>query len=70
MVRELERVNYVIWDDAGAHFWVWPGVNAPVTEYIRSNYRIERFVGQYAILSRQAVVDWGEVLYYPLPDEP
>ncbi|HEU5316281.1 MAG TPA: hypothetical protein VFX49_09245 [Chloroflexota bacterium] len=67
MVRQLERVNYVIWDDAGAHFWVWPGVNAPLTEYIRTTYRIERFVGQYAILSRQAVIDWGEVLYYPLP---
>jgi hypothetical protein len=67
MVRRLEGVNYIVWDDAGAHFWVWPGVNAPVTEYIQNNFRIERFVGQYAILSRRAVIDWGEILYYPLP---
>jgi hypothetical protein len=69
MVRQLERVNYVIWDDAGAHFWVQPGDNAPVTEYIRTNYRIERFVGPYAVLSRQAVRDWGEPLHYPLPEK-
>ena len=67
MVRALERVRYVIWDDAGAHLWVWPGLYEPVTEYIRLNYRIERFVGQYAILSRQAVIDWGEPLYYYVP---
>ena len=67
IVRALERVRYVIWDDAGAHLWVWPGLYEPVTEYIRLNFRIERFVGQYAILSRQAVLDWGEPLYYYVP---
>jgi len=67
IVRQLERVNYIVWDDAGAHYWVTPGVNAPVTEYIVNNFRIERFFGQYAVLSREAVIDWGEPLYYPLP---
>jgi hypothetical protein len=68
IVRQLERVNYIVWDDAGAHYWVTPGVNAPVTEYIVNNFRIERFFGQYAILSREAAIDWGEPLYYPLPN--
>lgn len=67
MVRALEDVRYVIWDDAGAHLWVWPGLYEPLTEYIRLNFRIERFVGQYAILSRQALLDWGEPLYYYVP---
>jgi|GEM_PF-6248223 len=69
MVRQLERVNFVVWDDAGAHYWVNPGDNAPVTEYIRTHFRIDRFVGQYAILSRRAVANWGEPLYYWLPGQ-
>ncbi|HET7769712.1 MAG TPA: glycosyltransferase family 39 protein [Chloroflexota bacterium] len=69
IARALEGVRYIIWDDAGAHLWVWPGLYAPVTEYIRLNFRIERFVGQYAILSRQAVIDWGEPLYYWIPGQ-
>ena len=69
IVRALERVRYIIWDDAGAHMWVWPGLYSPVTEYIRLNYRIERFVGPYAILSRQALIDWGEPLYYWIPGQ-
>jgi hypothetical protein len=67
MVRQLERVNFIVWDDGGAHYWVHPGDNAPVTEYIRTNFRIELFVGPYAILSRRAVVNWGEPLPYFLP---
>jgi hypothetical protein len=69
MVRQLERVNFIVWDDAGAHYWVTPGDNAPVTEYIRTNFRIDRFAGQYAILSRRAVVNWGEPLSYWLPGQ-
>ncbi len=67
MVRQLERVNFIVWDDGGAHYWVHPGDNAPVTEYIRTHYRIELFVGPYAILSRRAVANWGEPLPYFLP---
>jgi hypothetical protein len=67
MVRQLERVRFVVWDDGGAHFWVKPGDNAPVTEYLRTHFRIERFAGPYAILSRRAVDAWGEPLAYDLP---
>jgi hypothetical protein len=66
MVKQLERVRYVVWDDGGARYWVKPGDNAPVTEYIRTHFRIERFIGKYAILSRDAKGPWLE---YPLPDE-
>ena len=64
MVRQLGNVNYVIWDDGGAHFWVQPGDNAPVTEYVRQNFRVERFIGPYAVLSRDAA---GPYLSYTVP---
>jgi hypothetical protein len=65
MVAQLETVRYVVWDDGGAHFWVRPGDNAPVTEYIRAHFRVERFIGRYAVLARDA---FGPELLYFLPD--
>ena len=67
MVQQLESVRYVIWDDGGAHYWVHPGDNAPITEYIRTNFRVERFVGDYVVLSRDAT---GPALPYFLPPPP
>ncbi len=68
MVRQLERVRYVVWDDGGARFWVQPGDNAPVTEYIRTHFRIERLIGPYAVLVRAAEADgWALELPYYLP---
>jgi hypothetical protein len=64
MVRQLADVQYVVWDDGGAHFWVQPGDNAPVTEYVRQNFRVERFIGPYAVLSRDAA---GPYLSYTVP---
>ncbi len=64
MVRQLEGVRYVVWDDGGAHYWVRPGDNAPLTEYIRTHFRIERFIGPYAVLARDAR---GPQLAYTLP---
>lgn len=63
MVEQLEVVRYVVWDDGGAHFWVQPGDNAPITEYIRRNFRVERFVGQYTVLARDA--RGPELPYFP-----
>jgi hypothetical protein len=62
MVGQLAQVRYVVWDDGGAHYWAQPGDNAPITEYIRTHFRIERFVGPYALLSREP--DGLELPYY------
>ncbi|HEV2122339.1 MAG TPA: glycosyltransferase family 39 protein [Chloroflexota bacterium] len=64
MVEQLESVRYIVWDDGGARFWVQPGDNEPVTEYIRTHFRIERLIGKYAILSRDG---WGPFLDYVAP---
>jgi hypothetical protein len=64
IVRQLEQVRYVVWDDGGAHYWVQPGDNASVTEYVRTNFRVERFIGPYAVLARDAA---GPQLPYVLP---
>jgi hypothetical protein len=64
MVRQLATVRYVVWDDGGAHYWVQPGDNAPVTEYIRTHFRVERFIGPWAVLSRDAA---GPALTYFVP---
>ena len=64
MVQQLEGVRYIVWDDGGAHFWVTPGDNVPVTEYIRTHFRVERFIGHYAVLARDAE---GPYLPYYLP---
>ena len=45
LVQQLEGVRYVVWDDGGAHYWVRPGDNALVTEYVRTRFRVERFIG-------------------------
>jgi len=67
IVRQLEQVRYVVWDDGGAHYWVNPGDNAPITEYIRTHFRVERFIGPYAVLSRDAQ---GPALSYFPPNTP
>ena len=54
MVTQLDPVRYVVWDDRGAHSWVGPGDNARLTEYIHANFRVERVLGIYTILSRHA----------------
>ena len=54
MVTQLDPVRYVVWDDSGAHSWVGPGDNARLTEYIQANFRVERVLGIYTILSRHA----------------
>jgi hypothetical protein len=64
IVRQLESVDYVVWDDGGAHFWVRPGDNAPVTEYVRTHFRVERYIGPYTVLSRDAT---GPYLSYTVP---
>ena len=66
MVAALEGVRYVVWDDGGARYWVQPGDNAPVTEYVRTHFTIERFVGPYAVLARGA---GGIELPYYLPGQ-
>lgn len=53
IARQLAGVRFVIWDDAGAHHWVQPGDNAPVTEYIRAHFRVEGVIGLYTILARE-----------------
>jgi hypothetical protein len=65
ILSQLEGVRYVVWDYPGAFYWVQPGDNARVTEYIRTSFRLERFLGQYAILSRDEA---GAQFHYPLPD--
>lgn len=64
MVRQLEAVRFVVWDDHGAHHWVQPGDNAPVTEYIRTHFRVEQVIGLYTILVREGR---GPELPYFLP---
>jgi hypothetical protein len=64
LVQQLEGVRYVVWDDGGAHYWVRPGDNAPLTEYVRTQFRVERFIGPYAVLSRDAT---GPALPYTIP---
>jgi hypothetical protein len=54
MVSQLETVRYVVWDDGASHYWVRPGDNLPVTEYIQTHFRVERFIGPYAVLARDA----------------
>lgn len=64
MVDELARVQYVIWDDGGAHYWVRPGDNALVTEHIRAHFRVERAFGIYIVLTKNPS---GAELPYALP---
>ena len=64
IVRQLQQVRYVVWDDGGAHYWVQPGVNPDVTEYIRTHFRVERYIGDYTVLARDAR---GPALSYLLP---
>lgn len=64
MVRDLEAVRYVVWDDGGAHYWVQPGDNPLLTEYVRTHFRVERFIGPYTVLARDAA---GPQLPYTLP---
>ena len=62
MVTQLDPVRYVVWDDRGAHSWVGPGDNALLTEYIHANFRVERVLGIYTILSRQAKAPLSETI--------
>jgi hypothetical protein len=64
VVHQLETVRYVVWDYQQALSLVHPGDNARVTEYIRTTFRLVRFFGPYAILSRDEA---GTEFYYPLP---
>jgi hypothetical protein len=66
MVRQLEQVRYILWDDGGARYWVVPGDNPIVTEYIRTHFGIDQFVGPYALLSREAL-EYSMPLPYFLP---
>jgi hypothetical protein len=52
VVRQLEQVRYVVWDDANAPSWVNPGDNAPVMEYLRGHFREAAVIGPYAVLAR------------------
>lgn len=62
IVLELEAVRFIVWDDRGAYHWVRPGDNAPVTEYIRTHFRVEQVVGLYSILVRDG--DGPELPYF------
>jgi hypothetical protein len=52
MVRQLERVRWVVWDEADVYNWVKPGDNAPVMRYLHENFRTAQRIGPYVMLSR------------------
>jgi hypothetical protein len=52
MVRQLERVRWVVWDDESVYNWVKPEDNAPVVAYIREHFGMSRQIGPYAVLQR------------------
>jgi hypothetical protein len=52
IVRQLDKVRYVIWDDEGARYWAHPGDNAAIVDYIRANFHVARSTGIYTILAR------------------
>jgi hypothetical protein len=53
IIRLLAPVRYVVLDDQVAHWWAGPRDGAPVLDYIRTHFRIERDVGPYSILARR-----------------
>jgi hypothetical protein len=52
MVRQMEGVRWVVWDDADVYNWVKPGDNAPVMRYLYENFRTAQRMGPYVVLSR------------------
>lgn len=52
MVRQLERVRWVVWDDEGVYDWVRPEDNAPLMAYVRANFGLSQQIGPYAVLRR------------------
>ena len=54
MVRQLEGVRYMVWDDYNVYHWVKPEDNAPVVDYIRTHFHESLVFGPYAFLDRYA----------------
>jgi hypothetical protein len=52
MVRQLERVQWVVWDDEGVYTWVRPEDNAPVMTYLREHFGTSQKIGPYVVLRR------------------
>ena len=52
MVSQLERVRWVVWDEADVYNWVRPGDNAPVMRYLHEHFRTAQRIGPYVVLSR------------------
>jgi hypothetical protein len=65
MIGQLEAVRYIIWDAGGALWFVNPGDNARLTEYILANFRLTRTAGIYTVLSRDTA---GPPLSYSAPE--